>query len=116
MKGEYKDTQPLPDDAWEAWAPGRLFERLRYQTSPWYVVGGWALDLWHGYQTRSHEDLEFCILSKDVDLFLVEFRELDFFEVHDFTYLAPGTKPRPETTQLWGADMANLRWRVDMMI
>ncbi len=110
--------QHIPDDAWDAWAPELLFERLRNQSLPWYVVGGWALDLWHGYQTRDHEDLEFCVLSEDVDLFRAQLCELDFFEVRDgtFTYLAPGMRPRSDTTQLWGADTANGRWRVDMMI
>ncbi|MBA8881088.1 type IV secretory pathway TraG/TraD family ATPase VirD4 [Phyllobacterium myrsinacearum] len=41
--------QHIPDDAWDAWTPELLFERFRYQHPPWYVVGGWALDLWHGY-------------------------------------------------------------------
>lgn len=110
--------QHIPDDAWDAWAPELLFERFRYQSSPWYVVGGWALDLWHGYQTRDHEDLEFCILSEDVDLFRAQLSELDFFEVDNgtFAYLAPEMRPRPETYQLWGADTTNVCWRVDMMI
>ena len=112
------EMQHIPDDAWDAWEPKLLFERLRCQSSPWYVVGGWALDLWHGYETRDHEDLEFCVLSEDLDLFLGELCDLDFFEVQDgtFTHLAPEMRSRPETTQLWGADMANLCWRVDMMI
>ncbi|KQV30139.1 amino acid transporter [Rhizobium sp. Root73] len=110
--------QHIPDDARDAWTPELLSERFRYQHPSWYIVGGWALDLWHGYQTRDHEDLEFCILSDDVDIFRDELSELDFFEVRNgnFAYLAPETRPRPETTQLWGADMANLCWRVDMMI
>lgn len=112
------EMQHLPDNAWAAWTPERLFDRLSHLAAPWYVAGGWALDLWHGYETRAHGDLEFCILAGDVGLFRAHLQELDFFEVHSgtFAYLVPGTRPRPEITQLWGADMANGRWRVDMMI
>ena len=46
------------DDAWGAWHPADLARRLHGLERPWCVVGGWALDLWHGRQTRDHEDLE----------------------------------------------------------
>jgi len=110
--------QRIPDDAWDAWTPELLFQRFRHQNSPWYVVGGWALDLWHGHQSRDHEDLEFCILSEDIDLFRARLPELDLYEVHNgtFAYLAPDMRPRPETSQLWGADTTNACWRIDMMI
>jgi hypothetical protein len=118
MGGQMSAMQHLPDDAWDAWTPELLFDRLRHENSHWYVVGGWALDLWHGQQTRDHEDLEFCILPQDVDRSRARLSELDFFEVRNgaFTYLSPGMKPRPEASQLWGADMAKACWRVDMMI
>lgn len=30
-------------------------------TVPWYVAAGWALDLFHGRQTRKHGDIEIAI-------------------------------------------------------
>lgn len=110
--------QQIPDNAWNAWTPGLLFDRLRHQSSPWYVVGGWALDLWHGYQTRDHEDLEFCVLSDDVDLYRAHLRELEFFQVLNgaIVHLAPDTKPLRDVSQLWGADPAERCWRLDMMV
>ncbi|WP_425358733.1 nucleotidyltransferase domain-containing protein [Aminobacter aminovorans] len=52
-------NQPdTPDhDAWCAWHPTELARHLTGVSLPWCVVGGWALDLWHGHQTREHEDL-----------------------------------------------------------
>ncbi|MDP9840133.1 hypothetical protein J2T09_004913 [Neorhizobium huautlense] len=111
-------TQHIRDDAWNAWTPELLFYRLRHQSSPWYVAGGWALDLWHGYQTRDHEDLEFCVLSEDVDLYRMVLCELEFFQVLNgaTAHLAPATTPLPNVSQIWGADLDNQCWRVDMMI
>ncbi|MDZ7874776.1 MAG: hypothetical protein U5N27_17630 [Rhizobium sp.] len=111
--------QHFPDDAWDAWTPELLFQRFRYQSSPWYVVGGWALDLWQGYQSRDHEDLEFCILSDDLDLFRAQLPELEISSrsiTACLLILLLEMRPRPETHQLWGADTANACWRIDMMI
>jgi hypothetical protein len=64
-------AQPeIPDqEAWDAWHPGELARRLAGIDRPWCVVGGWALDLWHGRVTREHHDLEFTVLRKDFGRF-----------------------------------------------
>lgn len=46
--------------------PADLMKRLGADIHR-YVVGGWALDLWHGRQTRNREDLEFALLPEDAD-------------------------------------------------
>lgn len=106
------------DEAWEAWSPDELRQRLREATLPWYLAGGWALDVWHGRQTRPHEDLEFVVLRKDVDRFRVILHDLDFFTVKDgaIEYLPPSTNLPNDVWQLWGADRQRGCWRVDMML
>ena len=32
---------------------------------PWWVAGGWAIDLWLGTVTREHEDIEISIRRAD---------------------------------------------------
>src|SRR2546427_2590342 len=32
---------------------------------PWYLAGGWALDVWLGRVTRPHDDVEIAILRDD---------------------------------------------------
>jgi Aminoglycoside-2''-adenylyltransferase len=46
------------DPPWEAWTPDEVAERLGEVTTRWYVVAGWAIDLFLGRQTRPHEDIE----------------------------------------------------------
>jgi hypothetical protein len=110
--------KPLPEDAWSAWSPYELAERIGDTTSTWYVAGGWALDLWHGYETRKHEDLEFSVLPQDVDRFRALLSDLDFFTAKNriLEYLTPSCFPPAEVTQLWGADTQKGCWRVDMML
>jgi putative redox protein len=39
---------------------------------PWWVGGGWAIDLWAGGASREHEDVEICVPRED-QLFLRDF-------------------------------------------
>lgn len=109
---------PLPDDAWDAWSPFELAQRLNRVAAAWYVVGGWALDLWHGQQTREHEDLEFAVFPEHLEEFRAILSDLDFFAAKDgiLTYVAPSVAPSADAAQFWGADMRQCRWRVDMML
>ena len=45
-------------DAWQAWSPSEVADRLAGVSAPWYVTAGWALDLFLGRQTREHDDIE----------------------------------------------------------
>jgi hypothetical protein len=52
------DGEPVLEPAWDPWHPDEVARRLAGVTAPWYVAAGWALDLWHGEQTRPHHDTE----------------------------------------------------------
>jgi len=113
------DTTPsLPHDAWSAWTPGELACRLSGISRPWCVVGGWALDLWHGSETRAHDDLEFTILRSDFPVFRAAFRGLRLHAVGDGRVepLAQNEAPAEGIAQVWCEDVAARCWRVDMML
>ncbi|WP_455975446.1 nucleotidyltransferase domain-containing protein [Methylorubrum populi] len=109
---------PPDENAWDAWTPHELRQRLREVIVPWYVAGGWALDIWHGKQTRVHEDLEFVALRHDADRFRNILCELDFFAVKDgiIEYLPPSVPVPSDVSQLWSGDIQRGVWRVDLMI
>jgi Aminoglycoside-2''-adenylyltransferase len=48
----------VTDPVWQPWRPDEAARRLAGVAAPWYVAGGWALDLHRGRQSREHEDLE----------------------------------------------------------
>lgn len=52
-------------DAWQPWEPSEVAERLRGVSARWYVLAGWALDLYLGRQTRPHDDIEIGVRSDD---------------------------------------------------
>jgi hypothetical protein len=113
------NAQPtLPHDAWSAWHPRELARRLTGIAQPWCIVGGWALDLWHGFETRPHEDLEFTVLRGDFAVFHGVLSGLRFHAVGDghVDPLAPEEAPPAEIAQVWCEDVAARCWRVDMML
>jgi hypothetical protein len=54
----------IPEDVlWDPWTPENVASRLAGTSAPWYVVAGWALDLFVGRQTRPHDDIEIGVPS-----------------------------------------------------
>jgi hypothetical protein len=49
------------DPPWDPWRPGEVAQLLSGVPVPWYVAGGWSIDLFRGTQTREHEDLEIAV-------------------------------------------------------
>ncbi|MBS7699470.1 MULTISPECIES: amino acid transporter [unclassified Chelatococcus] len=109
----------VPDQhAWAPWHPAELAQRLAGTSSPWCVVGGWALDLCHGRETRPHSDLEFTVLRKNLPAFRQRLGELEFYTVKDGTIepLSTDEEPAADVAQIWCFARSDHRWRVDMMI
>jgi hypothetical protein len=50
---------------WHSSHPSRAVVWLASVHVPWWVAGGWALDLFLGRQTRPHKDLDVGILRKN---------------------------------------------------
>ena len=101
-------------DAWQAWSPSDVADRLAGVSVPWYVAGGWALDLFLGRQTREHDDIEIGVPSQR------------FAEVHgalagfDFVVIGAGKAwPLTEESlasyrQTWVREPGG-PWRIDVM-
>lgn len=112
-------ARAIPDEeCWNAWSPAELASRLAGIHRPWCVVGGWALDLWHGFETRDHDDLEFTILRDDFAAFRQALAGMDLYTVEDgvIAFLPPGASPPASTFQIWCHDVGRQCWRADMMI
>jgi hypothetical protein len=46
----------------EVRAVARFLDRF---PGPWWIAGGWAIDLWLGSVSRDHEDIEISVLRQD---------------------------------------------------
>lgn len=114
-----KEQKAIPDqDNWDAWNPTELARRLSGVSRPWCVVGGWALDLWHGTKTREHEDIEFTILREDLHVFRYALNDMELYAVSDgeLQHLTDDQEPQEAISQIWCFDNQAGCWRADMMI
>lgn len=105
------------DFEWEAWRPDETARRLDGTDVPWYVAGGWAIDLFLGDQRREHDDLEIGVpdgrFLTDVAPALSEL-ELFVTDRGQVTPLADATDLLAVTHQTWGLDRAAGVWRIDV--
>lgn len=54
-----------PWDQWQPWRPHDVAALFATLPTPWWIAGGWAIDLFLGRQTRAHEDIDVLILRRD---------------------------------------------------
>jgi hypothetical protein len=85
--------------------------------SPWWIAGGWALDLFVGRQTRPHEDLDIGILRRDAPQVVASMAGWEFFAAKDrclqrLEHDAPGL----EVNSLWGRPRGERVWGLELML
>jgi hypothetical protein len=104
-------------DAWEPWSPEEAAAELKGVDAAWAVVGGWAIDLFLGRKTRTHDDLEIAIPRSAFDAMR---RHLSGYRLHvvgDGEVRRLGAvAPFPQDKhQCWVLDEEAGKWRVDIM-
>ncbi|MDT0276909.1 nucleotidyltransferase domain-containing protein [Blastococcus goldschmidtiae] len=57
---------PQDDDGWEPLSVESVSELLEGVDAPWWIAGGWALDLHLGRRTRAHHDIDVLVLREDL--------------------------------------------------
>lgn len=75
---------------WAPLSPHEVAELLADLTVPWWIAGGWAIDLFLGRQTRPHADVDVLVRRADQ---LVLQRHLSDWDLHKTQQ--PGLKPWP---------------------
>lgn len=106
-------------EPWEPMLPADVTDLLRQATFPWWIAGGWAIDLYLGRQTRPHDDLDVLILREDQ---LAVQQALSGWDLHAAD--PPGTL-RPwlasevlpaEVHDLWCRRTPSSAWSLQVMI
>ena len=80
---------------WEEFDASRLLEVMADFNAPWWVAGGWALDLWMERETRPHQDVDLAILRGDQQKL---YRSLSQWELY---YAAPDHQLLPLRPDQW---------------
>jgi hypothetical protein len=103
---------------WREVCPSECSPWLSALTVPWWIAGGWALDLYVGVQSRPHRDLDIGILRRDVLQVLAALHSWEFFEAKDreLTRLREGDLPRADVNSLWGRPAHTTQWTLELML
>jgi hypothetical protein len=112
----YGDSMQPEIEAWAAWSPQTINERMAGANCPWYVAAGWAIDLFLGGQTREHEDLEIAVAASYFETLPPRFPEIDFWVPQGEGRLARMTDETlgGESHQTWAYERAERVWRFDV--
>ncbi|MFA9480016.1 nucleotidyltransferase domain-containing protein [Phycisphaerales bacterium AB-hyl4] len=60
-----KPIQQRDIHAWQPLSVPEVVAVMRGATVPWWIAGGWAIDLYLGRQTRPHGDTDVLVLRRD---------------------------------------------------
>jgi hypothetical protein len=115
---EAQGVVPFEPDvaAWEAWRPEEVARRLAGLQAPWYIAGGWAIDLFLGKEHREHEDLEIAVPHSQFGEIVAALSGLDFFVVGSGLAwpLNQADDMFNAHHQTWARDRSTSRWRLDI--
>lgn len=111
-------TNQSTDGTWRSAQPSEGVLWLTALSVPWWVAGGWALDLFVGYQSRPHKDLDVGILRRDVLQVINGLPSWKFVEAQGsvLTKLEAGKVPRAGVNSLWGRAEESDKWELELML
>jgi Aminoglycoside-2''-adenylyltransferase len=109
--------EPLEVDleAWDAWSPQETARRLRWSTAPWYVVGGWALDLFLRRQTRHHHDLEIGVPAHRFAELRSALGDMELVAIGDGRAWPLTDSTLATHRQTWVREREGAPWRLDII-
>ncbi len=103
---------------WHATTPADGGYIMSGVDAPWWIAGGWALDLFVGSQTRPHKDLDVGIRREDSAQVIATLRGWEFFEAHAGALyrIESGGEPRRQVNSLWGRRVGEPQWVLELLL
>jgi Aminoglycoside-2''-adenylyltransferase len=99
-------------------APEKARAWLRDARAPWWVAGGWALDLYLGRQTRDHVDLDVSCFRVDLGKLRAALGGWELHIASDgrLRELATEEEPRAGDHVLWCRPVGSPHWKLEIML
>jgi len=101
---------------WEPWRPEQVAELFADVDIPWYIAGGWAIDLFLGGERREHADIEVAIPSARFGELAAALGEFEVFVIDSSlaTPLAQASGILADTHQTWVRQRETGKWLFDV--
>jgi len=115
------DPRAIPatpeNSRWEPLTPQQVAERLRGVDFPWWIAGGWALDLFLGRQTRAHNDIEIAIFRGEEEKLRAHLKGWEFVVAESGTFIPWGKEPLPPAAhEIWSREKGRETWQLEILI
>ncbi len=109
---------PLTAHAFCALEPAAAADWFSNTSLPWWIAGGWALDLFIGRGIRAHNDLDVGVLRRDIGEILRVLAGWDVFEAHKgtLTRLPASARPRAGVNGLWCRPAGAQEWHLELLL
>jgi len=102
---------------WRSPDPAGVAALLADADFPWWIAGGWALDIASGV-SRFHEDVDLVVLARDLPAFRAFFAGKHLWTPYRQTLepLWPGADFPEGREQIWVRDDAHSPWILDVLL
>lgn len=119
MAGEAHHLGP-----WQPWSPQEVAAFFASLHVPWWIAGGWAIDLFLGQKTREHEDIDVQVLRRDQHAVRTLFGSWDIQaalppprdEAWPFRSWNPNEVLDQDIHDIWCRPAATQPWALQLMI
>jgi Aminoglycoside-2''-adenylyltransferase len=103
---------------WRALEPPAAHHIMRAVDAPWWIAGGWAIDLFVAARTRAHKDLDVGVRRADAPRIIAALPGWEFFEAKDgvLARLAAGMAPHAGVNSLWGRRVGEPHWELELLL
>jgi hypothetical protein len=108
-----------PEHRWEPLSLEEVKRLLSSAATPWWIAGGYALDLFLGHETRKHAGTDIAILRQGQKELLEALREWDIHIAHQGELIplkAGEAVTKPEHHQLWARETRDGPWRMEVFL
>jgi len=105
-------------------SPSEMHSLLHTATFPWWIAGGWAIDLFVGQQTRHHDDIDIEVLRQDLRALRHMFATWEMHAPHPsvrstawpFVAWPPETLPSDDVYNVWCRPTSTAPWVFEILI
>jgi hypothetical protein len=106
------------DGPWQPLTIEQVRSRFAGIPVPWWIAGGHAIDLFVGWQTRDHADIDVEMFRADREVLFAAFQGWELFTVGHggLVRWEPGAVLAPHVFGVWGRPSAGEPWAVEVML
>ena len=110
-------TGTTPDERWEPLSLEEVKKLLGPVSAPWWIAGGYALDLFIGHETRKHVDVDVAALRRDQQAFRDALGKWDVRIAHagELIPWKKGEPLKPEHHDVWARETPTDPWRLEVL-